>query len=115
MVAVFAAQVRQGTLDMAARGGGLAARRRGMRKEGRRKETTDKKSNNPHLTGEKTQIIKIRKNNQRARKKHIACKIMFSYFCWVCGPRGNSRKFFLIDFPILMNFNGKINCQIFQF
>ena len=51
---MVAVEVRQGTLDMAARGRGLTARRRGRRKkeEGRRRETTDIESNNPHLTGE---------------------------------------------------------------
>ena len=33
MVAIFAVRVRQGTLDMAARGSGLTARRRGRKKE----------------------------------------------------------------------------------
>ena len=55
----------------------------------------------------------LEKNNQRGRKKYIACKINFFTFFLGLWSRGNSREFFLIHFPSLMDFNGKINCQIF--
>ena len=74
---------RQGTLDMAARGRGLTARRRGRtqgRKEGKKKgrkegrTTSDIKSNNPHLTGGEKEHTKAPQNSEQGvlRLPHAA-------------------------------------------
>ena len=46
----------------------------------------------------KTHDKTTEKNNQRGRKKYIACKIIFFYFFWAYGSRGNSREFFSAHF-----------------
>ena len=67
MVAVFAVQVRQRTMDTSARGWGLTARNR---KEGKKEETTDIKSNSPHLTGVGT----------KKPKKHMLGSLSYHYW-----------------------------------
>ena len=55
----------------------------------------------------KTSDQKTEKNNQRGRKKYIACKINCFTFFFGLWSRGTSRDFFLIHFPALMDFKGK--------
>ena len=52
-------------------------------------------------------MIKQLKKTKEEETSALPAKSFCSHFFWAYGCRGNSRDFFLINFPSLMEFKGK--------